>query len=576
MRSASSAPPRPASPFRPAPSQGPDDSVLRQSPRRGPLILAAAYLALAIHGLGAADIVGDDEAREAGIVQDIVAGHVLWPRFNGQLLPDKPLLYHWLAAVPCALGGFSETAVRLPSALAGATLVGWTAVVGTQLVGAPAGVVGAALLATMPALFDRARLARPDVLLVLLLSLALGLAFRWWRDGRRRDASLALVCVGAATLAKGPVAPVLFALTLGAFLLWQREVGRLRELLTVPGVLALLVLGLGWYAIALGGWGEEFVREHLVGRYGRNLAGGLVTGDAYSRRPLGYHLRFYVAHLPAIALPWTPLVAVGLWQAWRRGGLADPRVRFLLCWAAAPVIAFTPAEWKLRYYLLPALPALALLAAPAVVALPRRPAWPVGHPAATLLVALLAGAATAMVAGAAAGHLPLAHSDRSTLAALLTVVPGGASTASWMAGLTAALLVGMVLTRAWSMLVALVAVGALAWMLVGAPALEQAVSRRDSLKAFALAVAAQHPPPAALAFHGPVVRSVAVYIGRPVPTLAGPGAAPGLGVIATEPAYRRLARTVPLSRPLLAAEGRIGNLGRGRVVMGIVSPGEVP
>ena len=76
------------------------------------LLLAAAYLALALHGLGGADIVGDDEAREAGIVQDIVAGHWLWPRFNGEVIPDKPILYHWLAALPCAAAGFSEAAVR--------------------------------------------------------------------------------------------------------------------------------------------------------------------------------------------------------------------------------------------------------------------------------------------------------------------------------------------------------------------------------------------------------------------------------------------------------------------------------
>src|SRR5262245_66396407 len=83
---------------------------------RGVLLVALLYLAAALHGLGGMDIVGDDEAREVGIAQDVVAGHWLWPRFNDELLPDKPLLYHWLAAAACVPGGFSETAVRLPSA----------------------------------------------------------------------------------------------------------------------------------------------------------------------------------------------------------------------------------------------------------------------------------------------------------------------------------------------------------------------------------------------------------------------------------------------------------------------------
>src|SRR5262249_39706011 len=64
---------------------------------RSAAILALLYLLLALHGLGTPDIVGDDEAREVGIVQDVAAGHWLLPRFNGELLPDKPILYHWLA-----------------------------------------------------------------------------------------------------------------------------------------------------------------------------------------------------------------------------------------------------------------------------------------------------------------------------------------------------------------------------------------------------------------------------------------------------------------------------------------------
>src|SRR6185503_17833578 len=105
--------------------------------------------------------------------------------------------------------------------------------------------------------------------------------------------------------------------------------------------------------------------------YLRNLAGGLVTGGDYSRNPLLYHLLFHPLHLPLVVLPWTPLVVLALWRGRQRRGYGDPRLRFLLCWALAPVIAFTPAEWKLRHYLLPAIPPLALIAAPTLLALLR-------------------------------------------------------------------------------------------------------------------------------------------------------------------------------------------------------------
>ncbi|MFN8545107.1 MAG: glycosyltransferase family 39 protein [Candidatus Binatia bacterium] len=532
------------------------------------LVLAAAYLAAALHGLGAADVVGDDEAREVGIVQEIVRGHWLLPVFNDELLPDKPILFHWLAAVPCAALGFSEAAVRLPSALAGAGIVGVTAAIGVGMLGTPAGIVAAGLVATMPSLFTHARVARPDALLVLLLTAALGLAFRWWRDQRARDATAALVVLGLAILAKGPVAPALFGLTLGAFLLWQRDLRRLPHLLTPTGLFALLLLGLGWYAVALGGWGERFVTEHLVGRYVRNLAGGLVEGRAYSAKPLRYHLLFYVQHLPAVALPWTPLVAMALWRAARERRFADPRVRFLVCWALAPVVAFTPAEWKLRYYLLPALPALALLAAPLATDLLQQTARRRGlgraRPAAVGGALLLVGG----VLVALTRPDLLSESDRATVDAILPLLPGGARGLATAAGIALGVATGAVLLWSWPALLGAVAAGTIAWMALGTPLVEQATSRRASLREFAEQVGAGWPEPAPLVFLGPTMRPVVVYAGRPIqPAARLRTLAPGTAVIATEAAWERAHDAARLGPAVLAAEGRVANLERAHVVL---------
>jgi 4-amino-4-deoxy-L-arabinose transferase-like glycosyltransferase len=541
------------------------------------LLVAAAWLALALHGLGAADIVGDDEAREAGIVQDVVAGHWLWPRFNEELLPDKPILYHWLAAIPCTAAGFSEAMVRLPSALAGAALVAWTGLFGAELLGPYSGLVAASLVATTPALFHHARMARPDVLLVALLSPALGFAFRWWRHGRRRDATAALALVGAATLAKGPVAPVLFGLTLGGFLLWQGELRRLPRLLTPAGVAAFVVLGLGWYAVALAGWGERFVEEHLVGRYLRNLAGGLVTGASYSPKPLTYHLLFYPLHLPIVALPWTPVVALALWRARRARGYRDPRLRFLLCWALAPVVAFTPAEWKLRHYLLPAIPALALVAAPTVLRLLRAPTRRFDRRALPIVGAAALGGIAFAVAVAAGWSPRLSPSDRSSVDALLSLVPGRASGLVAIAGFVAGVLAVSLAWRAWAALVGVTAAAMVCWMLVGMPALEQERSRRDSLKPFARTVATLRPPPAPLAFWRDTLRPVVVYVGRPVPTLRHRDAVvPGIGLIVREPDWGALSRDGMVGFPLLIGTGRVGNMAVGQVLLLEIAPGAVP
>lgn len=531
--------------------------------------LAAAYLLLALHGLGDHAIVGDDEAREVGIVQDVVRGRVLLPRFNDELIPDKPILTHWLSAAVVAVGGFSEAHVRLPSAVAGSALVGWTALFGDRLLGAPAGLAAGVLLATTPALFGRARLARPDVVMVLLLALALGAFWHAWREGDRRAAVVAWTWLGLATCAKGPVAPALAATTIGLFLLWQRDGRAVGRLLPLPGLVLFAVLGGGWYLAALTGWGEEFVRQHLVGRYVRNLAGGLSRGGAYSPNSFLYHLTFYPLHLPAILMPWTPLLAAASSALWRSGGLRDPRARFLVCWLAAPVVVFTPAEWKLRYYLLPALPAAALLAAP----LAARLAAAIGRPP-SITRRSLAAASALTVATIAAAVLVLGRpellsaADRRGLEAVLAVA-GGPAVAAAAVGILVGIVAVIVACRAWGVLVTVTAIATGVWLLTVAPALERATAARDDLRDFARAVAARVPAVQPLVFVGPPVRSVVVYVGRAIPSIPRhPERLPPEGwILARAAAHRALFEAGVVGPPVVEGSGRLGNLERGELVL---------
>ncbi len=536
------------------------------------ILLAVGYLAVTLHSIGKADIVGDDEAREVGIVQDIVQGQWLWPRFNGETLPDKPLLFHWLAAVPCLLAGFSTAIVRSPSAVAASLLIGWMASFGREMFGAATGgLVAATLLATMPALFEHACVARPDALLVLLLSVALGWAFRWWRDGQRHDATAVLTLLGLATLAKGPVAPVLFCLSFGGFLLWQQELGRLRSLFTGPGVFALLVLGGGWYVAALAGWGELFVQEHLVGRYVGNTVGGLVSGGRYSPHSLWHHLFFYPIHVLLLALPWAPFFVLGLWREWGTARFQDPRQRFLLCWALAPVITFTPAAYKLRYYVLPSLPAIALLTAPTVAALLNQPRC---RPTLRRTVVVCVSGLVLITAAWVVVQNPMLlwPSDRQNLALALSLFPAGAwgALAAYSLGVT--LVTGSVLLRAWRLLVGGLTVVSIAWLTLGSPLLDAQRNRHESLHPFADAVAARSLASVPLVFYKMESRPIIVYLGQRIPILwRAEALSPPMLVIVKAQDYEELAAAGRLGAPLLSAEGRVGNLEQSRVVLAEVT-----
>ena len=272
---------------------------------------------------------------------------------------------------------------------------------------------------------------------------------------------------------------------------------------------------------------------------------------------------------PGIVWPWTPFVALALWQLWRQGGLRDPRARFLICWAAAPVLVFTPAEWKLRYYLLPCLPPLALLTGPALVRLIENSLVPLRVTRASLVTAGLFVAAIASAALVYIEHPSmLSESDRLTRDAILSALGGVEDTAA-LIGIVAGMLAVAIACRAWGGVVVLVAAASALWLAIGEPALDVATSGRDSLAPFARQAAALFPPGRPLAFYGPAVRPVVVYVGRPVPSLERrpERIVPGQGVIAFEQAYRTLASHGVLGPPLATASGRIGNVERATLVL---------
>src|SRR5207245_10700745 len=154
------------------------------------------------------------------------------------------------------------------------------------------------------------------------------------------------------------------------------------------------------------------------------------------------------------------------------------------------------------------LPALALVTARAVLRLAAEPARRLS---ARGLAALATGAAGLIALALAARSLPLSPSDRSTLDALWRIVPGGPSAAVAGVGFAAGILLVALAWRAWAAVVAVVATAVVLWMAVAEPALEAAISRRDSLKPFASSVAARYPPARAarvLGRHDPPRRGV--------------------------------------------------------------------
>lgn len=370
--------------------------------RRGRWILLAAASVLLLLRLGGIDLWAPDEPRYGQVAEELRSfahgpeGLVLL-HLNGKPYGQKPPLYFWMAAAAGApQGRVTEWAARIPSALAGLACVAVVAGLGRRMFGAPAALLGAALLLTEYQFAYLARRAQLDIVLTLFETLALA---AFWNFDRQREGgrgSLAVMhgAMGLAVLTKGPVGLLVPLLVITSFLAWER---RLRTLARAcpPWAFALSIgPGLVWVAAALSlAPAGYFDREIVTNLYGRFFEG---TSHA---RPFYY----YLVNFPIDCLPWTLLWPV-VFLVGRRHAVAsagDPARasawRFLLAWIGAMLLFFSLSSGKRGLYLVPALPAVTLLCADAVLDAVRRQGG-IPH-VATRTLAALAGLAAAVGGG---------------------------------------------------------------------------------------------------------------------------------------------------------------------------------
>ena len=186
--------------------------------------------------------------------------------------------------------------------------------------------------------------------------LALPIAVAWCRRARTRrqlHLQIAWVACALATLAKGPAGLGMPALVVGLYLV---VCGRARELATrleLPrGALLFAIVCFPWYHSMHIRHGAAFWREFIGDNYIHRARGR--SGDRGT-------FAYYVPWLGYGTFPWSGFMVLGVLRAF-----AEPRralAAFALVWAIVDVATVTLVTTKFHHYVLPALPALAILAA---------------------------------------------------------------------------------------------------------------------------------------------------------------------------------------------------------------------
>lgn len=352
-------------------------------------VVAALLLLAVLPGLGARGFWFPDEPDVAEPVLTMLrSGDWTVPRHNEQPWLDYPPLTYWAAAATARLcGSEAPVVLRLPVALAAALLVGCTAYATVAVGGLRAGLMAGVVLATVPQFLFQAANLHPDMLFALTQGLGIAVyAWSWvghqgrsgWRCWLGRSAGFA--CLGLAVLAKGPLGLLLPGLVLGLWHVCRREWAGLLAL--APLSLVALAVCLPWYASADAAleagtvWHE--VKAQNLARFGDGVARG--------------HLKpwyYYLVGTWAQWAPWSVLFPLALQEGWRRR--QEPVLRLALIWVLTSLIFLSLAATKREVYLLPAYPALALLAGCAletVLAADSSPGWRWGGRALGTLLAV--------------------------------------------------------------------------------------------------------------------------------------------------------------------------------------------
>ena len=309
---------------------------------------------LFFYNLGSRDFWAPDEGDFAEIVKELSYDLVV-PHLNGESYAEKPPLFYYVCYGAQRLfpGLPDEVCLRLPSAFfALLTLIAFGGTI-RRFFGDDQAWTSTLILMTAPLYYWQARYLQVDMLFAAFVAGSL-LSFFWFSaTEKERYVYLFFLSLGLAFLTKGPLALVLTIPPAFVCLLLNKDFSLLKRKSLYLGALLFLAVILPWYLAVYAREGWSFLYENIIRQ---NF---LRFFDAWShKRPFYY----YFTTLPLDFFPWSLLLPMGIIVAFRTFR-KDGRLRFFLIWFLWMFLFLSISSGKISKYMLPALPALSVLAA---------------------------------------------------------------------------------------------------------------------------------------------------------------------------------------------------------------------
>ena len=248
----------------------------RQTRIRAFILVLAVWAAIYLPELGTLELRGE-EARRAMVAANMLdSGEWIVPSIAGEDYFNKPPGLNWpIAAAFAATGGRSELAARLPSVLAILAFVSMLIWTRGRWLTLRARVIAAMIFLTAAGMIERGRMIEIDPPYACLTGMAILWWLNAWSEGKSRWSMWLVACALLAygALIKGPILGIIFYLTIG-LVVWRAR--KLRELFRLPhlaGIALILLLCLGWVALAAAGASGEQMGRTFSSQWSSHLTG---------------------------------------------------------------------------------------------------------------------------------------------------------------------------------------------------------------------------------------------------------------------------------------------------------------
>lgn len=302
------------------------------------------------HGIGSYSVKEPDEGRYAEIPREMVeTGDWVVPHLNYVRYFEKPVLSYWIVAASYKIFGVNEWAFRFTNALAAFICVLLAYCYVRKWLGGQIAFLSSVILTSSFGFFGIARVVTTDMFLTLWLFLALLSFYGYYRERRSHILYISYASLALATLVKGPVAIVLFGITVLIFLALERDLLFLKELKWLKGVSLYLIITLPWF-VAVCLREREFFYFFFIDQ---NILRFLTT----KHNRVG-SIFFFFPVVFAGMFPWSLFIPRALISLWGK-----KEIRLFIIWSLVVLTFFSISKSKLPPYILPAFPSLAIVLA---------------------------------------------------------------------------------------------------------------------------------------------------------------------------------------------------------------------